>query len=81
MPSPIIIRPPQVTILGKVLDEHCGARGIVSTADREDVALRLIALFASGAKTADALRAGLAGATEAEPRRVSAGTISAAPPV
>ncbi|WP_274630901.1 hypothetical protein [Arvimicrobium flavum] len=56
---PNVYEPDQVKMLSTVLEEYCAARGVTTADDREDVALRLIGLFDSGATTVEVLRAGL----------------------
>lgn len=49
----------QLSVLAKVLEEHCSANGLTSALDRETVAQRLIVMFGQGIESESELIAGL----------------------
>lgn len=55
-----IANPAQLSILTKALDDHCTKHGIGAGTEREDIASRLLALFADGVGEPEDLDAGLA---------------------
>jgi hypothetical protein len=55
-----IAEPEQLSVLTKVFEEHCRARGIADAPGKNDAACLLMSLFRNGASTAEELTAGLA---------------------
>ncbi|MGD9913298.1 MAG: hypothetical protein AB7S80_04385 [Rhizobiaceae bacterium] len=55
-----IANPAQLSILTKALEDHCTKHGIGAGTEREDIAARLLVLFADGVSEQDDLDAGLA---------------------
>ncbi len=59
MPFAGIANPEELVILRGAVDEFCGARGIVDLTRREDVAAVVLSLYSNGARTLEAIQAGL----------------------
>jgi hypothetical protein len=60
MPFSGIVDADQLSMLTKVLDDHCNAQGIYDDIDRDTVAERILFLFQAGVESADKLSAALA---------------------
>lgn len=61
MPLSEVVDPDELKILRKVLEDHCGERGIVAENDRTAIAHRIMGLYKNGVTSAEELAAALQG--------------------
>lgn len=65
--SNIIASSDELSVLTRVLNDHCASNNVEDTEQRSSIARTLIELFGTGITTEDALRANLRGKVHSEP--------------